>query len=127
MSKTGKNITGLSQETMELFLKYKWPGNIRELKGTLEYAFVIAEKGLIHIKHLPQKFTKEPMTNDHVESPIVPQLNNGTSSQKEELISALRQSSGNQSQAARILGINRVTVWNRIKKYNINLKRIIIP
>ncbi len=125
MSKTGKNITGLSQATMEIFLKYKWPGNIRELKGTLEYAFVIAEKGLIHIKHLPQKFTMEP-TNEHAESLAVPQFNNETSSQKKELISALRQSNGNQSQAARILGVNRVTVWNRIKKYKINLKKIIV-
>ncbi len=125
MSKTGKNITGLSQATMELFLKYKWPGNIRELKGALEYAFVIAEKGLIHIRHLPQKFTMEP-TNEHAESLAVPQFNNETSSQKKELILALRQSNGNQSQAARILGVNCVTVWNRIKKYKINLKKIIV-
>ena len=126
MSKTGKNITGLSHETMDLFMKYKWPGNIRELKGALEYAFVIAEKGLIHVSHLPQKFTMEPMTNEHADSFVVPPLRNETLFQKDELISALRQSSGNQSQAARILGINRVTVWNRIKKYNINLKRIIV-
>ncbi|MBT6337916.1 MAG: hypothetical protein HOJ48_01325, partial [Desulfobacula sp.] len=42
------------------------------------------------------------------------------------LINALRQTNGNQSQAAHILGINRVTVWNRIKKYNINLKKNIV-
>jgi len=127
MAKTGKNITGLSHETMDLFMKYKWPGNIRELKGALEYAFVIAEKGLIHPSHLPQKFTMEPMTNEHADSFVVPPLRNEKLFQKDELILALRQSSGNQSQAARILGINRVTVWNRIKKYNINLKRIIVP
>ena len=127
MSKTGKNITGLSQETMELFMKYKWPGNIRELKGTLEYAFVIAEKGLIHPKHLPQKFTMELMKNEHTGSGVVPQIMKESFSQKDELISALLQAGGNQSRAARILGINRVTVWNRIKKYNINLKKIIVP
>ena len=127
MSKTGKNITGLSQKTMDLFMKYKWPGNIRELKGTLEYAFVIAEKGLIHVRHLPQQFIMEPMINEHADLFAVPPLGNETLFQKDELILALRQSEGNQSQAARILGINRVTVWNRIKKYNINLKKIIVP
>ena len=126
MSKTRKNITGLSHETMNLFMNYKWPGNIRELKGALEYAFVIAEKGLIHPEHLPQKFTMEAMINEPVDSSIVFPVRNDTIFQKkDELISALRQSSGNQSEAARILGVNRVTVWNRIKKYNINLKTII--
>jgi len=125
MTKTGKEITGLSQETMEIFMEYKWPGNIRELKGALEYAFVIAENGLIRRRHLPHKLTMKPLAAEHSES-FAPHLTNETSSQKEDLISALRKSSGNQSQAARILGINRVTVWNRIKKYNINLKKIII-
>ena len=126
MSKTGKNITGLSQETMESFMKYNWPGNIRELKGTLEYAFVIAEKGLIDIRHLPRKFTMAQSITGSADSFAVPQLINDKSSQKDELINALRQTNGNQSQAAQILGINRVTVWNRIKKYNINLKKSIV-
>ncbi|MCP3871557.1 MAG: PAS domain-containing protein [Desulfobacteraceae bacterium] len=126
MSKTGKNITGLSQKTMELFMKYTWPGNIRELKGALEYAFVIAEKGLIHRRHLPRKLTMAPSITGQADSLAVSQVINETSSQKDELIKALRQTNGNQSQAARILGINRVTVWNRIKKYNINLKKNIV-
>ena len=45
--------------------------------------------------------------------------------EKEALVGALRQANGNQSQAARILGINRVTVWNRMKKYGIDLKRVL--
>jgi transcriptional regulator of acetoin/glycerol metabolism len=44
--------------------------------------------------------------------------------EKKAIIEALRQSKGNQSQAARILGINRVTVWNRMKKYGIDLKKV---
>ncbi|WP_457552806.1 sigma-54 interaction domain-containing protein [Desulfobacula sp.] len=127
MSKTGKNITGLSKETMGLFMAYKWPGNIRELKGALEYAFVIAEKGLIHINHLPRKVTMKSGINESAPLVAGPALtNNPLSLKKDELISALQQSNGNQSQAARILGVNRVTVWNRIKKYNLNLKKIII-
>ena len=45
------------------------------------------------------------------------------SNERQQLIEALRAAAGNQSQAARMLGINRVTVWNRMRKYGINLKR----
>ena len=51
-------------------------------------------------------------------------FNAATLNEKENLIQALRQCGGNQSKAARLLGINRVTVWNRIKKYGIDLKGI---
>jgi PAS domain S-box-containing protein len=128
MSKTGKNITGLSHETMDLFIKYRWPGNVRELKGALEYAFVIAEKGLIYPRHLPRKVTRDPIINERADSFVdSPFRDDPLFQKKNELISALRQSNGNQSQAARILGVNRVTVWNRIKKYKINLKKTIVP
>jgi len=65
--------------------------------------------------------------NKDVNSSAGLQAVNETDSPKQKLITVLRQSNGNQSQAARILGVNRVTVWNRIKKYNINLKKIIVP
>lgn len=50
----------------------------------------------------------------------------GDPAEKAALIEALRQSNGNQSQAARILGVNRVTVWNRMKKYGIDLKKVMV-
>ena len=118
--KTGKAITGLSRPVMETFMSYSWPGNIRELKSTLEYAFVLAERGLIAAEQLPPLFgrpNKVPERN-HVFD------NTEHLDQKEALVQALRQCEGNQSQAARLLNINRVTVWNRIKKYGIDLKKI---
>jgi two-component system response regulator HydG len=54
-------------------------------------------------------------------------LRQGESSKKEALIEALRISQGNKSEAARILGVNRVTVWNRMKKYGIDLRKVLIP
>jgi len=50
---TGKQITGLTSAAMERFMRYRWPGNIRELKSALEFAFVIAEDGLIDLDQLP--------------------------------------------------------------------------
>jgi PAS domain S-box-containing protein len=119
-TRTGKNITGLTREAMELFMAYHWPGNVRELKSALEYAFVIAEQGSVSLEALPPQLLKrermrgmEPFVADY-----------GDHGEKNALIDALRQSNGNQSQAARILGISRVTVWNRMRKYGIDLKRV---
>jgi len=116
--RTGKKITGLSPEAMDRFMSYFWPGNVRELKSALEYAFVIAEKGPIGLQQLPHPLVTEPSRSP-----------SGTRESQERvaLIQALRQSNGNQSEAARILGVNRVTVWNRMRKHGIDLKKVLMP
>ena len=121
--KTGKAIKGLSHDAMEVFMAYHWPGNIRELKNALEYAFVTTQGRSIHLNHLPPKITR-PMT-----LPLSPSQtfaeNLPVSSEKLQLIQALKQTAGNQSKAAKLLNINRVTVWNRMRKYNIDLKKVL--
>ena len=119
--RTTKPITGLTSQAMACFMAYQWPGNVRELKSALEYAFVIAEGGLIDLDQLPPKITNQKGQEREL-SISSPQVDHP---EKEALIQALRQSGGNQSQAARILGVNRVTVWNRMKKYGIDLKRVL--
>jgi len=117
--RTGKAITGLTPEALQHFMDYAWPGNIRELKSALEYAFVIAEKGKIDIAHLPHPVL-EPST-------IGVDRTGGRdgSREKQALMAALRETRGNQTQAARLLGINRVTVWNRMRKYGIDIKAVV--
>jgi PAS domain S-box-containing protein len=119
--RTGKNITGLTARAMTRFMSYTWPGNVRELKSALEYAFVIAEEGLIDSDQLPvQMFSTQDVARmDKLTSP------QQDHPEKIALIDALRSTNGNQSQAARILGINRVTVWNRMKKYGIELNKVL--
>ena len=121
-SNTGKKITGLTSAAMDRFMSYDWPGNVRELKSALEYAFVIAEKGLIDTAHLsPQILTKKEAEPS---GPIL--LGSGDNAEKKALLEALRQTGGNQSKAAKILGVNRMTVWNRMRKYQVDLKKEII-
>ncbi|RPJ75062.1 MAG: sigma-54-dependent Fis family transcriptional regulator, partial [Desulfobacteraceae bacterium] len=116
---TGKHqITGLTPAAMRRFMEYAWPGNVRELKSALEYAFVVAEAGLIDLEHLPP----QPPPAE-VAAPGGSAAGDGL--EKKELIDALRQSHGNQTQAARRLGITRGTVWNRIRKYGIDLHDIL--
>ncbi len=119
--KSGKPISGPGAAAMDLFMNYHWPGNVRELKGVLEYAFVVAEQGPILPDHLPFRMKRpEPGPENRVRDPA-PFL----TGEREELVEALVESGGNQTRAARMLGVNRVTVWHRVKKYGIDIRRLL--
>ncbi|MDD9303056.1 MAG: hypothetical protein HUK40_12250 [Desulfobacter sp.] len=120
---TGKNISGVSRDAMEAIMDYHWPGNIRELKNAMEYSFVTTEGSAIQPEHLPKQistFKRRAPSSIKTETngKILPD-------EKAQLIQALKQTNGNQSKAARRLNINRVTVWNRMKKYKIDLKKVL--
>lgn len=121
-------IPGVSGRVMDIFLNYDWPGNIRELKGALEYACVINEGGPIQPEQLPPQLYNsgikacfEP-TAAGMKADAGVQLK--SADRRRLLINALKEADGNQSQAARALGVSRITVWNWVKKFNINLKEL---
>jgi len=109
---SGKEIFGAAPETLDFFMNYRWPGNVRELRGALEYAFVVAERGQILLKHLPVRMLR-PGSRQEISA-------TNHLSEKETLVDALIKCNGNQTRAAAMLGVNRVTVWHRIKKYGID-------
>lgn len=113
--KSGKPIQGMSKETMEALMNYDWPGNVRELRSVFEYAFVTCQESVIQPLHLPVTILQGPGTRPVSENPAV----YFKDSKKQELIEALKRSKGNQSEAARILGVSRVTVWNRMRQFGI--------
>jgi two-component system, NtrC family, response regulator HydG len=96
-------------------VNYWWPGNVRELKGAFEYAFVTCQETMIKPHHLPLNIIhkKEPLKKDRSPSFYREDI------KKIELIETLKRTNGNQSEAARILGVTRVTVWNRMKRFGI--------
>ena len=110
--RTGKSIPGIAPDALQQLLSYSWPGNVRELKSALEYAFVIAESGLVQIEHLPPQITLGQTGAT------------GQGAEREALVEALHASRGNQTKAAQLLGVTRVTVWNRMRKYGIDPKRV---
>jgi len=119
---TTKKITGLNRQVLEGFMQYDWPGNVRELKSALEYAFLVCESRLIETHHLPPQF--QNIKSRVIDTQSVPnKLSMGyDTKEKQELIEALRKTGGNQTQASKILGVHRMTVWNRMRKYGISLK-----
>jgi PAS domain S-box-containing protein len=115
-AKTGKKILGLTSEAMETLLVYRWPGNVRELRNAVEYAFVLCEGGWIEPRHMPPKIADQGKAGRRS-----PRSSRESHPEREQLISLLRKFRGNQSEVARFLGVSRVTVWKRIKKYDIRI------
>lgn len=123
--KTGKGVTGLSHDAMEIVMDYSWPGNVRELKNAMEYSFVTVEGQVIQLEHLPKKINSSKISTCYHQLELGvtdPQL---IPSKKAQLIRALEQTGGNQTEAAKLLNVNRVTVWNRMRKYSIDLKKVL--
>jgi transcriptional regulator with GAF, ATPase, and Fis domain len=113
--KSGKKIRCIGNQAMRLLMEHAWPGNVRELKSAFEFAFVTCQGKTLLPEHFPptllprQKFfKKKPKT-----------AINKDETKKRQLIEMLEKTGGNQSETARLLGVSRVTVWNRMKKYNV--------
>ena len=122
--KTEKKISGISKEAMELMLKYPWPGNVRELKGVFEYAFVTSAGPTIEPHDLPLSLQQPSRISpwSSKSHQISTSKTDASETQREELCNALNRCEGNRTKAAEVLGISRVTVWNRMKKHNISVK-----
>ena len=110
----------MSKEALDLLFHYDWPGNVRELINVIEYSFVLCHQGEIMPNHLPNR-----VTGKH---PRMAQKGRAAKRQTEDeerkrLLEALEATGGNQSKAAEILGISRVTLWKRLKTYDIQVDR----
>ena len=117
-----KNIVGMEEEALERLVNYDWPGNIRELINAIEYAFVICTGDEIKKNNFP------PNINGKSRYPLGQRPKKGrrtNSEQKEVLLDALKKTGGNKSEAAKILGISRVTLWKRLKEHDIQVNRAV--
>lgn len=117
--KNDKKIRGISNDAMRLLMAYSWPGNVRELKSAFEYAFVTCHDSMIQPYDLPPGIYQENELQETIPKSSIERQE----IKKHQLIEALIETKGNQSKAADILGITRVTVWNRMKRYNIKIKK----
>ena len=134
MGKEGsQHLTGISPQAMELLVAHSWPGNVRELKSALEYAAVVCDGEIITQKHLPPQIAASCVCTPPLSGPFPPQTDSratsapasGPDAERTGLIEALRTSKGNKSAAARLLGVSRVTVLNRMRKHGIDMQKVI--
>lgn len=108
-----KSQPTVSPEVMRFLEMYDWPGNVRELKNTVERAVVTCERNVISVDDLSLPARNHPRTH--------PEKNEGalTELEKREIIKVLKQFNGHKTKTAEYLGINRKTLREKIRKYDI--------
>jgi DNA-binding NtrC family response regulator len=118
----GKPEPDISPEAFQKLLDYSWPGNVRELQNTIEYAVVLARQGMIGVKELPTEIQLPPALQQ-AEIAGLPRAGVQTLDDVERtaIIQALAECHGNKKKAAELLGIQRPTLYNKMKRYAIEL------
>jgi transcriptional regulator with PAS, ATPase and Fis domain len=110
-----KNISCVTNEVTAALLAYEYPGNIRELENVMEHCFVLCEGEIIEAKHLPSSVCPAQKT----EFPLTPEP--ATIKQMEIILikQALKQNKGNKTAAAKQLGIDKSTLFRKMKSFDI--------
>ncbi|MDD5544311.1 MAG: sigma 54-interacting transcriptional regulator [Acidobacteriia bacterium] len=109
---TEKNIAGITKEALNILMDYHWPGNIRQLENAIEHAFVKSHGKSLEPASLPVEILT---TSKHYQA-FQPEAKD----ERETIIASLQQAGWNKAKASRELGIDRVTLWRKMKKYNIS-------
>ncbi|MDD4070924.1 MAG: helix-turn-helix domain-containing protein, partial [Desulfobacterales bacterium] len=110
-----KSIDGVTDEVMTHFMQYSWPGNVRELKHAIEHACILCPKHKISLSHLPlELMTPDPLRTDD------PTPTKKQAVEPDQILDALRLAEGNKAKAARLLGIGRVTLYRKLKEFNLD-------
>ena len=117
-AKMGKQIVGVSDQALRLLLKHDYPGNVRELENIIEHAFVLCRGERIDFDCLPKEIT-EGQKGENRSMP--PQEETPFEKAETEVIEKiLKKYDGNRIKTAQELGIDRTTLWRKIKKYGLN-------
>lgn len=113
---SGRDKKTMSPEAMALMMKHAWPGNVRELENVIERAVILSKDIVIKPEYLPQIVKKEPQ-GDHR---VFIQDRSLEEMEKQYIYGVLRENNWNKSKSSRILGIERMTLYHKIKKYNLD-------
>lgn len=113
----GKDIEGVSQNAFDILMRYDFSGNVRELENIIEYAFVLCRGRVIEVQHLPNELQTDMLTHtgaasEEVDSPL-------EQAEATAIRMALREHGDNRKKTAAHLGINKTTLWRKMKKYGI--------
>jgi two-component system response regulator AtoC len=113
-----KKVNNITKEVERILLNYDWPGNVRELKSIIERAVLLSNSSTLPAEHLLLNYN--PSTNSKSESV------DGDSSiaavEKQHITKILKETSWRMTKASKILGINRTTLYNKIKQYGMKQK-----
>lgn len=108
-----KDVERFDQNVIDLFLNYSWPGNLREMKNIIKRSVLLTRGNAISLEVLPPEM--EQSANEEI------QLSYSKESEEEAIRKALERTNYNKSKAAKLLDIDRKTLYNKLKLYNIDL------
>ena len=111
-----KNVNEISPEVLGLLVNYDFPGNVRELENIMERGVALATGGTVELAHLPEDLRELSIKTFRKKEGKIPSLDE----QEEAYIKwVLNEVGGNKTLAAQILGIDRVSLWRKLKKYGL--------
>jgi len=121
----GWGANAISPEAMEELRNYEWPGNVRELRNVIERAMIIAKERLIRPEDLPERVRRLDMREDLASAlQAVPRAGNLrrilAETERQVLLEALRVADGNKVKAAKILGIHRTSLYEKMKTHGLD-------
>jgi len=112
----GKDIEGVADDVLDMLMMHEFPGNIRELENIIEYAFVLCRGPLIELRHLPKEIQSSALNSGEEPDPCCLPLEAAESG---AIMDALQRNGGNRIETAADLGIDKTTLWRKMKKYGI--------
>ena len=120
-ARSQRKVVRVSKQALEALERHAFPGNVRELRNVLEYAFVVGEGPVLQVSELPPEIASPESTLDgaprlEAETAPTPAL----SPEAERVVRALERASGNKARAAQALGMSRVTLWRRMKELGLH-------
>ena len=113
----GKSISGISTAALRLLLQYDWPGNVRELENAVERAVLLETTDVLQANNLPPQLL--PTGASQSDSPEPTTVLPLAEVERQAVIHALKVSANNVTEAARALGLNRATLYRKLKKYDL--------
>ena len=113
--RANRRIGGISNATMRVLLSYDWPGNVRELENAIERAVVLETADVLHAHNLPPHMSPGVPSRSGDPARVLPLME----VERQALSQALAVAGNNIAQAARSLGINRATLYRKMKKYDL--------
>jgi len=109
----------VSEKVMEILLNYHYPGNVRELENILEHALIICQEETLHPKHLPEYIQLRHAARKPSAPRILKPENIDDDGERDRIISMLQRYNWSRTKTANALGMDRTTLWRKIKKYGI--------
>ena len=112
----GKDVTELAPDALELLRAYDFPGNVRELENIIERGVAITTGGSIEPAHLPDDLRELSIRTFRKKAGRIPTLEQ---QEQDYIVWVLQEAGGNQTLAAQLLGIDRVSLWRKLKRYEV--------